>query len=104
MGKGRRDRIVPVAASVMSDIMAWVRSSGRSLRRRSDREAYLFSTRQSPRTTAERVRQLVKALAKNAGIEKPISPHSLRYTVAIETLRAGPVIVQMRPAFSSPHA
>ena len=40
--------------------------------------------------------QIVKVLVREAGIEKPISPHSLRHTMAIETLRAGagPVIVQ----------
>jgi integrase/recombinase XerD len=40
--------------------------------------------------------QIVKELVKEARIAKPISPHSLRHTMAIETLRAGasPVMVQ----------
>ena len=96
MGKGRKDRLVPLASSVVVAVKAWVLASGRSLRRKTDRESYLFRTRQSERMTSERARQLVKALAHEAGIEKPISPHSLRHTMAIETLRAGagPVVVQ----------
>jgi integrase/recombinase XerD len=81
---------------VMGAVRSWVEASGRGLRRRSDRDTYLFSTRQSPRMTTARAWHLVKGLAKEAGLEKPISPHSLRHTMAIETLRAGagPVIVQ----------
>ena len=46
--------------------------------------------------TTGRARQIIKALAQRAGIQKPISPHSLRHTLAIETLRMGasPVVVQ----------
>jgi len=103
MGKGRKDRLVPLAASVMDAVQAWIKASGRSLRRKADRETYLFATRQSSRMTAERARQLVKALVREAGISKPISPHSLRHTMAIETLRAGagPVVVQKTLGHSS---
>jgi integrase/recombinase XerD len=96
MGKGRKDRVVPIALSVMDAVRGWVAAGGRSLRRKSDRDMYLFTTRQSPRMTTARAWQLVKGLVNDAGIEKPISPHSLRHTLAVETLRAGagPVIVQ----------
>jgi integrase/recombinase XerD len=96
MGKGRKDRSVPVAGSVMEAVRAWIKASSRSLRRKADRETFLFTTRQSPRMTTGRARQIIKALAQRAGIQKPISPHSLRHTLAIETLRMGasPVVVQ----------
>jgi site-specific recombinase XerD len=96
MGKGRKDRFVPVAASVMEIVKLWVKDSERDLSRKADRETYLFRTHQSPRMTQRRAGQMVKALAQWAGIEKPISPHSLRHTTGIEMLRAGasPVVVQ----------
>jgi integrase/recombinase XerD len=96
MGKGRKDRLVPIAPKVMSTVRAWVDNSERDLARKADRETWLFTTRQSPRMTPERAWQLVKGLVKEAGIEKPISPHSLRHTMAIEVLRNGasPVVVQ----------
>jgi len=95
-GKGRKDRLVPVASPVMLDVRVWVRAGGRSLGRRMDRDSYLLNTRQSSRMTTARAWQVVKTMAQEVGIEKPISPHSLRHTMAIETLRAGaePVIVQ----------
>jgi integrase/recombinase XerD len=94
MGKGRKDRIVPVHPSVMAGVKAWLTADGRSLGWKSDRETYLFSTRQSSHMSTARAWQIVKGLAREVGIEKPISPHSLRHTMAIETLRAGAVIVQ----------
>lgn len=94
---------MPVAASVMKAAKAWIKASGKSLRRKADRETFLFTTRQSPRMTTERARQVVKALAQQAGIQKPISPHSLRHTMAIETLRMGAslVVVQKMLGHSS---
>lgn len=95
-GKGRKDRFVPVAASVVDTISAWIADSGRDLTNKADRETYLFRTRQSPRMTPVRAWQIVKELARKASIQKPISPHSLRHTMAIETLRGGAsaVVVQ----------
>jgi site-specific recombinase XerD len=95
-GKGRKDRSVPLAPSVMGAVLAWMKASGCDLRRRADHEVFLFSTRQSERMTLERARQLVKALAREASIQKPTSPHGLRHSMAIESLRAGasPVVIQ----------
>jgi integrase len=81
MGKGRKDRLVPIHPSVMDVVKAWLAADGRSLGRKSDRETYLFNTRQSPRMTTSRAWQIVQGLARQAGIEKPISPHSLRHTM-----------------------
>jgi integrase/recombinase XerD len=81
MGKGRKDRLVPIHPSVMDAVKAWLAADGRSLGRKSDRETYLFNTRQSPRMTTSRAWQIVQGLARQAGIEKPISPHSLRHTM-----------------------
>ena len=87
---------MPVAQSVMDTVKAWIASSGCDMTSKADRETFLFKTRQSPRMTPQRAWQLVKVLAQRAGIQKPISPHSLRHTMAIETLRVGasPVVVQ----------
>jgi integrase/recombinase XerD len=95
-GKGRKDRLVPLAGQVMAAVQGWLKASGRSLRRKADLDAFLFSTRKSERMTPTRAWQIVKALVREAGVEKAISPHSLRHTFALETLRRGasPVVVQ----------
>jgi len=95
-GKGRKDRLVPLADQVMAAVQGWTRASRRSMRRKADLDTFLFPTRESERMTSGRAWQIVKALVREAGIEKPISPHSLRHTFALETLRRGasPVVVQ----------
>ena len=87
---------MPLAPAVVEAVRVWIEESGRELSNKADRESFLFRTRQSPMMTTQRAWQIVKALAQRAGIEKPISPHSLRHTMAIETLRAGasPAVVQ----------
>ncbi len=95
-GKGRKDRLIPLGDAVMEAVQEWLKASSRSLQHKADRSSYLFTTRQSGKMSTERAWQVVKELAREIGIEKPISPHSLRHTYALETLRRGasPVVVQ----------
>ena len=85
----RDSRIGPGSAAIDAGVDAGVD-------RDIDRESFLFTTRQSPRMTTGRARQIVNALAQRVGIQRPISSHSLWHTLAIETLRVGasPVVVQ----------
>jgi integrase/recombinase XerD len=85
MGDGRRDRIVPVHPLVRVGVESPLTAKGHSLGRKSGRETYLFGTRQSPRMSTARAWLIVKCLAGEAGIEKQISPHSLRDGTALET-------------------
>jgi site-specific recombinase XerD len=75
MGKGRKDRLVPVHSSVMDAVRSWVKADGRSLRRKSDRATYPFSTQQSPRMTTARAWQLVKGLARDAETGARFEPY-----------------------------
>ena len=88
--KGRRERLVPVSAGMATTIRVYLDMTGRSLGNRADRETYLFPSRQGPRLTPRRVRQIVTHYTRRAGITaKAISPHSLRHTVAFTLLRNG---------------
>ncbi len=95
-GKGRKDRLIPLGNAVIEAVQEWLKASSRSLQHKADRSSYLFTTRQSGKMSTERAWQVVKALAKEIGIEKPISPHSLRHGYALDLLRRGasPVVVQ----------
>jgi integrase/recombinase XerD len=92
MGKGRKDRLVPLAPDVAAVIRAY---AGAAKLRGGD---YLFQSRQgeSGRLTTARVWQVVKDAVKAAGIGKRLSPHSLRHSFALGRLKAGasPVVVQ----------
>ncbi len=101
MGKGRKDRLLPVSAGVERAIREYIDATGRSLGSRADRDTYLFQSRQSHgrhrRLTPRRVRQIVAGCAQAAGIaDKVISPHSLRHTTAITLLRRGADLVTVQ--------
>lgn len=99
LGKGRKDRHVPLSAAVAGELAAYLAGTGRSLGARADRATPLFRSREGggqPLTTT-RAYQLVRAYAASAQITaKAITPHSLRHTYAIGQLRAGasPIVVQ----------
>ncbi len=90
-GKGNRSRDVPVRADVAACVRAYLASGGRTigqsgpLFRSHDRGA---DRRARARLTARSVGYVVAQTARRAAITaKTISPHSLRHTAAIRTLR-----------------
>jgi len=88
--KGRKERLVPISENVKTMLRVYLDMTDRSLGSRADRETYLFQSRQGPRLTPRRIRQLVTEYAHKAGItDKVISPHSLRHTVAFTLLKNG---------------
>ena len=72
-GKGGKDRIV-----------LFTQDLGQQLRLHlGDRtRGHLFETNRAGRFTARRVQQIVKAVARKAGIDKHIHPHSYRHSMA----------------------
>jgi site-specific recombinase XerD len=96
-GKGRKDRIVPLRSEVTELLRAYLAETGRALGqfgplfRSHDRGAALRARR---RLTARAVGYVVHEAAHRAGIAaKAISPHSLRHTMAIRSLRGGASVV-----------
>ena len=84
MGKGRKERIVPVGTEAIEALKAYldVRGAGED-------ESPLFVNLRGGRLTARSVARLVKAYARDSGIFRQISPHSLRHTFATHLLDAG---------------
>ncbi len=85
-GKGGKERIVPVG----QEALLWL---GRYLnvRRELDKRGspYLFLTTRGGPMSRQRFWQLVKSYAKAVGIEKAISPHTLRHSFATHLLERG---------------
>ena len=84
MGKGRKERIVPVGSRALEALAAYRDERGIT----SDGEP-LFTNRNGGRLTARSVDRLVKRYTKRSGIFRRISPHSLRHTFATHLLDAG---------------
>lgn len=88
-GKGRKDRIVPLAPQVAQAVTDYLSVSGRLGNARRVSEP-LFPSRQGAGKMSRRRRaQLVADAVKDAGVTKPISPHSLRHSYGIALLRNG---------------
>lgn len=84
MGKGRKERIVPVGTQAISSLKAYLEERGEILG-----EGPLFVNSKGERLSARSVGRLVKNYSKRCGIYRRISPHSLRHTFATHLLDAG---------------
>jgi len=84
MGKGRKERIVPVGAKAIQALKAYMEGRGVI-----EDSAPLFVNLKGGRLTGRSVGRLVKKYTRNSGIFRKISPHSLRHTFATHLLDAG---------------
>ena len=84
MGKGRKERIVPVGAKSMEALRDYLEE-----REAGAEEKALFVNWQGGRLTARSVGRLIKRYTRSLGIFQKVSPHSLRHTFATHLLDAG---------------
>ena len=107
MGKGRKERIVPVGRKAVESLEAYLeergmlkglRPGGRASRRAMrlsepaagpEGEEPIFVNFLGGRLTARSVGRLIKKYTRHSGIFRKISPHSLRHTFATHLLDAG---------------
>jgi integrase/recombinase XerD len=83
-GKGDKDRLVIVTDTCLEDLKGWL-----DVRPASGQD-FVFPGMRGRRNVAERtVQRAVLRLAKEAGLEKVVTPHVLRHTLATSLLRHG---------------
>jgi integrase/recombinase XerD len=95
VGKGRKERLVPIGAAARQRLLAYlhdarpllVRSTVRA--RKGPASNALFVTSQAKAMTRQGFWKLLKRYAVAAGIDKPISPHKLRHSFATHLLAGG---------------
>ncbi len=85
-GKGDRQRQVPLRTSAINALRAWLKD-GRS-KLAPNEESALFVNHRGSRLTRQGFWLILKAYAKQAGIED-ITPHTLRHSFATHALRTG---------------
>lgn len=88
MGKGGKERLVPLGESAMAAIEAYSRTV-RSELLRSHSSDFVFVTRRGSGMTRQAFWQLVKRHARTAGISVALSPHTLRHAFATHLLNHG---------------
>ncbi len=88
LGKGRKERLVPVGAPALRAVDAWLREGRpRCLGRRP--VAALFLNRRGGRLSRVSVWEILRRRAGEAGITTPLSPHTLRHAYATHLLEGG---------------
>lgn len=89
VGKGNKERFVPVGSMAQKMVNLYVEGKRKSLKIKKGEEDYVFLNRRGSHLTREMVFLLVKQWAKDAGIEKHISPHTFRHSFATHLVEGG---------------
>lgn len=84
MGKGRRERIVPIHRTAGDWIRAWLKA-----KKKSAPEDYLFTGRGGKPLTRQWVWKLIKRYAAGAGLARAMTVHTLRHSFATHLLQNG---------------
>lgn len=88
VGKGSKERAVPVGESALYAINDYLNESRKKLLK-GKLSDYLFVTRRGGAMTRQGFWKIVKKYARESGITKEISPHSLRHSFATHLLERG---------------
>ncbi|MBC8218172.1 MAG: tyrosine-type recombinase/integrase [Planctomycetes bacterium] len=94
-GKGDKVRTFRIPPEVMRPLRGYLETTGRTFRRAADLETWLFPGSNGSGLHRTRINQLLAGYVKAAGIQKPISPHTLRHTFATHYLATGGNVVAL---------
>lgn len=88
IGKGNKERIVPVGSKAVRALRGYLLHARPPLTRGRGGQA-LFTNRRGGRLTRQACWKLIKIYARRAGIGKPLTPHVLRHSFATHLLERG---------------
>lgn len=89
IGKGNKERIVPIGSTAQKAIRLYVEGYRMSLKIKKGDADIVFLNRRGGRLSRVMVFHIVKELAEKAGITKEISPHTFRHSFATHLVEGG---------------
>ena len=88
LGKGSKERLVPISKLALQEIENYLPWRN-SLKIKAGEEDYVFLNRRGAHLTRTMILIMLKEQAQLAGIQKTISPHTLRHSFATALLEGG---------------
>ncbi len=88
MGKGSRERVIPLGSKARQAVMLF-KETGRPELLGTIASPYLFVARAGKPMTRQGFWKIIKKYAANAGINKNVTPHTLRHSFATHLLEGG---------------
>ncbi|HEY8820221.1 MAG TPA: site-specific tyrosine recombinase XerD [Dehalococcoidia bacterium] len=88
LGKGAKERTVPIHEHAAESLLLYLRDSRRNLVRTTHEKA-LFVNRRGERLTRQGFWLILKGYAQSAQIKSGVTPHTLRHSFATHMLRGG---------------
>jgi integrase/recombinase XerD len=89
IGKGNKERIVPIGEEAARQIQLYLNGERRQLKIAPGHENILFLNRRGKKLSRVMVFLIVKETAKEAGITKKVSPHTFRHSFATHLIEGG---------------
>ena len=95
MGKGSKERLIPMSDTAVARIMDYI-PIRQEIREKPGCRDFLFLSRLGRPPSRQMVFMVIKELAKEVGIQKSISPHTLRHSFATHLLEGGASLSAIR--------
>lgn len=89
MGKGDRERMVPIGKSAMNAIMKYRRKLGEKTEIGMDSDSPLFLNCFNKRLTTRSIGRILENISRECGLPVSVHPHALRHSFATHMLDAG---------------
>ncbi|MDR0971708.1 MAG: tyrosine-type recombinase/integrase [Bacteroidales bacterium] len=96
IGKGDKQRLVPLNRHAFKLIKLFEENSRSKILPQKGNEAFLFLNQRGGHLSRIAAYQAIKQIAKKAGIEKNIHPHTLRHSFATEMILSGADIMAVK--------